>query len=175
MAIKKIIKYPKESLRKYCQTVFFPQDLTEHVKDLQETLESIPHGVALASNQIEQNGFRIFVVKKNMKMPEIVVNPKYTPVDLEPNVGDFRAHKAFVEGCLSVPELTHTFERHFAVLMTWEDLQGEKFQEIFTGLQARIVQHECDHLDGRMIVDSAPHDLWFKIRPEILRNRKKGL
>jgi peptide deformylase len=78
----------------------------------------------------------------------VLVNPAVTPVD-----GDSRA--SFYEGCLSVPGLTAVVARHRAVRVTALDEHGEPVDRVYSGWPARIVQHEADHLGGRLYLDRA--------------------
>lgn len=59
------------------------------------------------------------------------------------------------EGCLSFPGFEAFIERENSVRIKWEDLKGEQHTETFTGLSARIILHEMDHLKGKTIVDQA--------------------
>ena len=86
MAIRKIIKFPAPSLRTKCVEVdfrpdwFFKAEFNAHLDDLEDTLDATPNGVALASNQIRAEGWRVFVVKPGMTMlPRIVINPTFLP------------------------------------------------------------------------------------------------
>jgi peptide deformylase len=78
----------------------------------------------------------------------VLVNPAVTPVD-----GDGLV--SFYEGCLSVPGLTAVVARHRAVRVEALDEHGQPVDRVFAGWQARIVQHEADHLGGRLYLDRA--------------------
>jgi peptide deformylase len=78
----------------------------------------------------------------------VLVNPAVTPVD-----GDGLA--GFYEGCLSVPGLAALVARHRAVRVTALDEHGEPLDRVYSGWPARIVQHEADHLGGRLYLDRA--------------------
>jgi peptide deformylase len=78
----------------------------------------------------------------------VLVNPAVTPVD-----GDGLV--SFYEGCLSVPGLTAVVARHRAVRVEALDEHGQPVERLFAGWPARIVQHEADHLGGRLYLDSA--------------------
>lgn len=77
----------------------------------------------------------------------VLVNPRYE------SEGDVRA--AFFEGCLSVPGWQAVVARHAQVRLRAQDGTGGAIDEVFTGWPARIVQHETDHLDGRLYLDVA--------------------
>ena len=57
------------------------------------------------------------------------------------------------EGCLSLPDIYAKIERPNAVRLRWFDLEGQKHEEDFTGFQAVALQHEFDHLDGKVFID----------------------
>jgi peptide deformylase len=59
----------------------------------------------------------------------------------------------FEEGCLSVPEIYEEIERPAAVRLRWCDLQGVQHEQDFDGFEAVALQHEFDHLDGKLFVD----------------------
>jgi peptide deformylase len=191
--VKPIIKFPKPSLRLRCKEVSFPltPELSEHIRDLRHTLAATPNGIALASNQIATEGHRVFVVKPDVlvpavatmqqrgmvKMPEIFINPKwevYPPHEIDTHPYDWPEHAAFVEGCLSVPELAMPHVRQYWVEVEAQDEDGSRFVWIGRALGARIVQHECDHLDGKLLLDYADRKKQFQIRTEAINNRKKG-
>jgi peptide deformylase len=76
----------------------------------------------------------------------VLVNPAYRPVDDGDRV-------SFYEGCLSVPGLTGVVPRHRAVHVEALNEHGEPVDQVFSGWAARIVQHEVDHLGGRLYLD----------------------
>ena len=78
----------------------------------------------------------------------VLVNPAVTPVDRDGLAG-------FYEGCLSVPGLAALVARHRAVRVTALDSRGEPVDRVYSGWPARIVQHETDHLGGRLYLDRA--------------------
>ena len=164
--VRKIIKFPAPSLRVPCKAVSFPltPELSEHISDLKDTLATTPHGVALASNQILAEGHRVFVVRPGLNLPkvksmsgedslpEVVINPKwevYPPHEIDTqHPYDWPEHAGFVEGCLSIPELSMPHVRQYWVEMEYQDEEGRTHVTIARQLAARIIQHECDHLDG---------------------------
>ena len=63
------------------------------------------------------------------------------------------ATSVYEEGCLSIPEIYADVTRPAEVEVRWMDLQGKEQQEVFSGLWATCVQHEIDHLDGKLFID----------------------
>ena len=76
----------------------------------------------------------------------VLVNPVLRPIDEDDQV-------SFFEGCLSVPGLTGVVARHRAVRVEALDAEGQPIDRVFSGWAARIVQHELDHLRGRLYLD----------------------
>lgn len=197
--IKKIIKFPAPSLKSACKPIDWNtvdrKALLGHIRDLQDTLDNTVHGVALASNQILPQGFRVFVVRPGIPihpvasmagdraMPGVFVNPRwsvYPPHEIDLNPKNFkkdwaREHFDFVEGCLSIPELSMKHARDYWVEIEYDDfLDGRKTFFLAQGLAARIIQHECDHLDGKLLYDYASDKVKLDVRMDAIKNRKMG-
>lgn len=172
--VKKIIRYPDPSLRKQTKEVTFPltDALLEHIRDLKDTLAVTPNGVALASNQILAEGHRVFVVKEGIDadLPKVVINPSWKPYE--------RMKDEFIieeEGCLSIPNFGMKLKRFDAVVLEYQAEDGT-FDHLIpqVRLGSRIVQHECDHLAGKVIVDHLDKSSQIKAYNDILRRRKRG-
>jgi peptide deformylase len=144
-----------------------PSDLgTEELQRLmvtmRATMEAAP-GVGLAAPQVGVS-IQLAVVqdgpdrwgglteaertdRQRTELPFLVlVNPRLQPVDEEDRV-------SFYEGCLSVPGLTGVVPRFREVRVDALDARGEPFERVFSGWAARILQHEVDHLGGRLYLD----------------------
>jgi peptide deformylase len=154
-------------LRRPCSGIEFPlsPSLLEHLGDLQETLAALPDGLALASNQVRAEGFRAFVVKPGLGLPELVIDPQWSPTGREVEVR---------ESCLSVPGLSLVTRRAERVELWWYDRDGTRSSMDCRGMQAQVVQHECDHLDGKLIVDYLSKNERVKLRMRVIRERKRG-
>ncbi|HPK65310.1 MAG TPA: peptide deformylase [Thermoanaerobaculia bacterium] len=118
------------------------------VDDMVETMRA-EGGVGLAAPQVGI-GWRLFVLEVSGPGPEaiplrVVVNPELTPEPGEP-VEDW-------EGCLSIPDLRGLVPRHHAVRVHALDRHGAPSEYRVEGFEARIVQHENDHLDGVLFLD----------------------
>jgi len=171
--IRKIIKFPAPSLRLKCADVdfksdwFFKTEFNAHLDDLEDTLDATPNGVALASNQIRAEGWRVFVVKPGMTMlPRIVINPTYTRESVDIGKID--------EGCLSVPELWVKVPRYDKVVVSFYNERGEPKELTVDGISAQVIQHECGHLDGGLIYDLIPKRLQIETLRRAIQNRKAG-
>ncbi len=202
--VRRIIRFPAPSLRRKCQDVplpipddwFFRDQFLGHLQDLRDTLAATSNGLALASNQILAEGWRVFVARPGLRVPgvrsmwngstdgmqgfpEIVINPRWEAhppheIDQRFEPGALDEHTGFVEGCLSVPELDAPVPRQYWLEMEYQDEDGRASVYVARGLGARIVQHECDHLDGRLIYDLVDPKRQVRVRMEAIRNRKRG-
>jgi len=129
------------------------------VEAMRETMYAAP-GVGLAAPQIGL-GLALAVLEDSFVLDDdaarareratvpfrVLVNPHYEPVGTE--------RVAFYEGCLSVPGWQAVTARWRSIRLTGSDDRGERLDEVLTGWPARIVQHETDHLVGRLYVDVA--------------------
>lgn len=122
------------------------------IDDMIETMRDA-QGAGIAANQVHENvRIAIMEVKGNLRYPykptiplTVMVNPQIEPLDDEQVVIN--------EGCLSVPNLRGDLKRWVNITLRYWDRDGNEHEEIKRGLTAGTVQHECDHLDGNMIVD----------------------
>ncbi|MCZ2818865.1 peptide deformylase [Modestobacter sp. VKM Ac-2977] len=123
-------------------------------------------GVGLAANQIGVDA-RVFVIDcpdaDGEDVIGYVVNPVLTLLD---PVGDEPPVELTEEGCLSVPGPYAELERAFRARVDGVDLQGEPTAIEATGMAARCLQHEVDHLDGTVYVDRLPTDLRERLLAE---------
>jgi peptide deformylase len=147
MAVLEIRKYPNEVLKKKALPVEnIDKDLQRLVDNMIETMYAAP-GIGLAAPQVgvSKRLVVIDVSTKEEKHPLIVlINPEITEAD------------SFIdseEGCLSVPGYTSTIKRAGRVVVKGLDRNGKSVQIEGTGLFARALQHEIDHLDGVLFVD----------------------
>lgn len=128
--VKKITPALMQTLKKMV-------DLTKSFQD--------PEGVGLASTQIGENE-QYFVAKlsKNGGFKKFI-NPKILKFSTKT--------KVYLEGCLSLPLYWGEVSRSLSVTLSYIDEGGNKRQENFRSLLAWIIQHECDHLEGKLFVD----------------------
>jgi peptide deformylase len=147
MAIREILKYPNPLLRKKASPVTeFNTQLKELIADMAETMYAAP-GVGLAANQIGVLK-QIVVVdvspkeEKNRLIP--LINPEI--LEGEGSVID-------EEGCLSVVDYSANVERFSHIKVQARDLEGREIQFEAEGWFARVIQHEIDHLDGKLFID----------------------
>jgi len=122
-------------------------ELAALIHDMQDTMAHL-NGAGLAAPQIGVPlRLVIFGVERNPRYPDaeevpftILCNPELTPLGSEMEEG--------WEGCLSVPGLRGLVPRHARLRYSGFDPQGQRIEREVSGFHARVVQHECDHLDG---------------------------
>ena len=151
MSILKIARMGHPVLRKKSEEISDPQ--SEYVKylveDMLETLEDI-QGLGLAAPQVHVSKKLVIFYSQpeeaetsEMEL-NILINPKIEPI------GDDIDYDW--EGCLSVPGLRGLVPRHRKIRYKGLNEKGKKIDKIVEGLHARVVQHECDHLEGIIYV-----------------------
>lgn len=132
----------------------FDQDLADLVEDLFDTMYNAP-GRGVAAPQIGVSK-RVFVMDPSWKdgdrTPLALINPKITWKSADTAVLE--------EGCLSLPDQPRRVARPAKVRAVWQDVSGDWHEDGFDGFAATVLQHEYDHLDGRLILDhpEAPLD-----------------
>lgn len=131
--------------RKALPVTAFDKKLKFIISDMKKTLYEA-NGVGLAAPQIDLN-MRVFVADDGESGFEAYVNPVWEPVGNETNVD--------TEGCLSVPGYVGLVERYTTVRIKYQDVRGKKKQKVATGLLARCIQHETDHLNGILFIEKA--------------------
>ncbi|PKM29842.1 MAG: peptide deformylase [Gammaproteobacteria bacterium HGW-Gammaproteobacteria-11] len=146
MAILNILEFPDPRLRTIAKPVaVVDARVKQLVEDMFETMYAAP-GIGLAATQVNVHE-RIVVmdISEQGDEPRVFINP-----ELEPLTDDLEQMQ---EGCLSVPGFFETVTRPERVRVKALDKNGEPFEEICEGLLAVCIQHECDHLNGKLFVD----------------------
>jgi peptide deformylase len=145
VALLEILHYPDPRLRKKALAVtHFDEALRKLVADMLETMYRAP-GIGLAAPQINvaQRVVVIDISREN-NTPRVFINPE---------IIESRGKDTMEEGCLSVPDTYDTVERAAWIRVKAMNANGESFELECEGLLAVCVQHELDHLDGKLFVD----------------------
>lgn len=173
MAIRKIIRYPLPSLRWPTRAVTFPlsDDVFEHIKDLQETLITKRYGLGLASNQILERGCRIFIFATWTQLfsvfdDGILINPTWSATAA--GVSNVQ------ESCLSIPDQSFVVRRYDNIVLDYHDVAGSHHTVELHGLLSQATQHECDHLDGKLLVDLLDNKQRAEAYRVAVKNRISG-
>ena len=149
MTLRSILLHPDPRLKKVAEAIERPTpDLAALAADMLQTMYEAP-GIGLAAPQVGVP--KRLIVMDCEKADDAVPRPM---VLLNPRVvwsSDDRA--IYEEGCLSIPEQYGDVERPAEVRVVWMALDGSMQDETFGGLWATCVQHEIDHLDGKLFID----------------------
>ena len=124
------------------------------IEDLRDTLiaQKDPEGVGLAAPQIGVN-LKVFIIKPS-KSDKVFINPEILSKSKKkksPKKG--KQYKKIMEGCLSLPHFYSAIERDYLVKLKYTQENGKEATETFEGIEAQIVEHEVDHLNGILFVD----------------------
>ena len=149
MALLDILIHPDPRLKKPAAPVAeVPASLRDLAADMLETMYDAP-GIGLAAPQVGvlQRMIVLDCVKDETlpARPLVMLNPEV--------VWASDAMSIYDEGCLSIPEQYGEVERPAEVEVRWSDLETTEHTERFSGLWATCVQHEIDHLDGKLFID----------------------
>lgn len=148
MPILPIRLFPDPILRKPAQkVVHFDQKLQALVRSMQSTMKAQQSGIGIAAPQIGVS-LRLAIVDVSARMPGVL-----PLILINPRVVETRNEKLSREGCMSLPEYTGNLKRYDWIRVTWQDEQGRVWEREFTGIEAVCIQHEVDHLDGRLFLD----------------------
>jgi peptide deformylase len=139
-----LVYYPHPCLRRVSKTIK-KFDLVQTVADRMFEIMKEKSGLGLAANQIGLP-WRMFVMNINNKSM-VFVNPMLT--------FDNKRIVSMKEGCLSVPNIYLTIERPQSVYVEAVDVTGKPFKASYSGTYSRCIQHEVDHLNGKMFFDKS--------------------
>ena len=145
MAHLAILEYPDPRLRIRAEPVTeFDDDLRQLVADMLQTMYAAP-GIGLAATQVDVHR-RILVadVSEEHNEPICLINPEILSAE---------GRVSYEEGCLSVPEVFEAVERAERIHVRAQNERGETFELEVEGLLAICIQHEMDHLEGKLFVD----------------------
>ncbi len=149
MTVRKVLRMGDTRLSRVASEVtsFDTTELHQLVEDMLDTMQA-ENGAGLAAPQIGVDArVVVFEVADNPRYPEaesvprtILINPVITPLDEEMQAG--------WEGCLSVPGMRGVVPRHRRIRYAGYTVAGDRIERVASDFHARVVQHECDHLDG---------------------------
>lgn len=166
MATLEILQYPDRRLRQRAEPVAqVDDDVRALVDDLFETMYAAP-GIGLAATQVgDMRRVVVMDVSSEGDQPRVLINPRIVATS-----GD----QASEEGCLSINGVVESIRRPAYVEVEALDRDGERYSFTAEGLLAACVQHELDHLDGRLFIDYLS---WLKrerIDKRLAKERKRA-
>ena len=146
MALLPILSFPDQRLRTIAKPVEKITDqIRQLVDDMFETMYDAP-GIGLAATQVDKHIQLIVMdLSENKDQPMVFINPKIKPLTQET--------QPYEEGCLSVPQIYDKVSRPTHVKIQYMNLEGETIEVEADGLLAICIQHEMDHLNGKLFVD----------------------
>ena len=157
-----VIAYGDPVLRAECEEVEEGTDMTSILKDMRDTMHQAS-GVGLAAPQVGKS-IRLFIVDASPFAEEEPENEEeaqnfeilkdFKKVFINPIIEEERGKKwAFSEGCLSIPGIREEVIRENIVKISYYDEEWNFHEEEYTGVAARIIQHEYDHIEGILFTD----------------------
>ncbi len=142
-----IVKYPDPFLRRTAKTVTdFNDDLKKVVLEMVEVMYQ-DDGIGLAAPQVGISQRFLVIGKSDNKGHEVYINPEITFFSKNKELGE--------EGCLSLPQIFGLVRRAKKIHVKYQDINGLTQKVKLSGLDAIVLQHELDHLDGILFIDRA--------------------
>lgn len=143
--------YGDPVLRAKCEEIInFDEDLDNLIQSMYTTMDA-SEGVGLAAPQIGKP-LRLFMIDsthfkdyKEVGIRQVFINPQIIE-----EVGE---DWAFEEGCLSIPDVREDVIRKSSLKIRYQNQKGEVLEEVFDGMNARVIQHEYDHIEGVLFID----------------------
>jgi peptide deformylase len=166
MALLNILRYPDARLHKLAAPVtVFDDALKQLVADIAETMYAAP-GIGLAATQVDVHR-QVIVIDVSERRDSLVVL-------INPEILDASGVSDIEEGCLSVPGIYDTLERAERVKVRAFDPNGNPFTLEAQGLLAVCIQHEMDHLKGKVFVESLSQLKQQRIRARLAKQLRKS-
>jgi peptide deformylase len=167
MAQMNILHFPDPRLRLKAKPI---EKVTDEIRqlanDMLETMYEAP-GIGLAATQVnEQKQLIVIDVSEDKSSPLFLINPELIETEGE---------REFEEGCLSVPEAYETVIRADTIRVRALNLQGETFEMDADGILATCIQHEIDHLEGKLFVDYLSNLKRQRIKKRLEKHQKQKL
>lgn len=167
MAILPILQYPDERLHTVAKKVEqVDNSIRKLVRDMAETMYAAP-GVGLAATQVDKHIQLIVIdVSETHDDLKVLINPELL---------DILGEKENEEGCLSVPGIYENVSRAERISVKALDEHGKSFKLQADGLLAVCIQHEIDHLHGKVFVEHLSHLKQTRIRAKLKKQRRETL
>jgi peptide deformylase len=166
MALLNILRYPDARLHKLAVPVtVFDEPLKQLVADMAQTMYEAP-GIGLAATQVDVHK-QLIVIDVSERRDSLVVL-------INPEIVDASGVSDIEEGCLSVPGIYDTLERAERVKVRAYDQNGKLFTLEAQGLLAVCIQHEMDHLKGKVFVESLSQLKQQRIRARLAKQLRKS-
>ncbi|MEN9726173.1 MAG: hypothetical protein RL434_539, partial [Pseudomonadota bacterium] len=167
MALREILHYPDPRLRTKAKPVVAVDEVIRTlVDDMFETMYAAP-GIGLAATQINVHQRVIVIdVSRDQDQPLCLINPEIVSAE---------GSESAEEGCLSVPDIFETVNRAKAIRVRALDRDGALQEFEASGLTAVCIQHEMDHLDGKLFVDRLSELKRLRIRKKFDKLQRRAV
>lgn len=167
MALLKIVRYPDPRLAKIARPIAeVTDDIRQLAADMAETMYAAP-GIGLAATQVDRH-VRLLVV-------DISEDKNDLKVFINPEIVEASGQSEHEEGCLSVPGIYDTVTRPERIRVRALGLDGQPFELATDGLLAVCIQHEIDHLDGKVFVEYLSRLKQDRIRKKLLKQSREAM
>jgi len=166
MALLKLLHYPDERLRTVAQPIAVVDERVRQLaKDMEQTMRAC-QGIGLAATQVNVHERMILVdVSEDQSDLRVLINPEIVQVG--------SAMKTFQEGCLSVPGIYDDVERPDWICVRALNERGEAVEFEADGLLSVCIQHEMDHLSGKVFVDYLSRLKQARVRERLLKEQRE--
>lgn len=167
MALLNILHYPDPRLRRVAAPVAaVDDDIRRQIADMAETMYAAP-GIGLAAIQVNvPNRVVVIDISDSRDQLLVLINPEIFEKDGE---------QVYEEGCLSVPGVYDEVTRAAHICLRALDRDGKTFEMEATGLLATCIQHEIDHLDGKVFVDYLSRLKQTRIRKKLEKQQRLAM
>jgi peptide deformylase len=164
MALLNILHYPDPRLRTKAQPVqAVDESIRRQIRDMFETMYAAP-GIGLAATQVDFHQRLIVIdISEDKTQPLTLINPEILTLEGE---------QQYDEGCLSVPGFYEPVDRAAKIRVRALDKDGKQFEMDAEGLLAVCIQHEMDHLEGKLFVDYLTELKRQRIRKKLVKIQK---
>ena len=160
MSIIDIVKYGDPRLQKVCESVKDFSILPKIISTMYDSMYEA-EGIGLAANQI------------GIDLDLFIIDITHTDESTEPGefvnskIVDYRGESTFSEGCLSIPGVEFDIKRPEFITLQYQKLNGSKHEREFGNLYARAIQHEMDHLNGKLIIDRVSSNAKMRYKSQL--------
>jgi peptide deformylase len=167
MALLPILQYPDERLHRVARPVFVVDEkIKQLINDMAETMYAAP-GIGLAATQVDVH-LRLIIVDSSATHDQL-------KTFINPEIVARRGVSEFDEGCLSVPGIYEKVPRADRITVRALDAQGKPFDLEASGLLAVCIQHEMDHLDGKVFVEYLSRLKQQRIIEKLKKQRRRTM
>ena len=160
-----ILEFPDPRLRNKAQPVaVFDAGLQTLIDDMFETMYAAP-GIGLAATQVNvHKQLLVLDISEEKTAPLVLINPRIVALE---------GSQTYQEGCLSVPGIFDEVKRAASIRARAQDVTGQSFEVDLEGIAAVCLQHEMDHLEGKLFVDYLSDLKRERIRKKLEKDRKE--